>query len=116
MSIDFTAQVGFGSIAKLVDGVNGKVFDEIYKLNLKHVLVEGFGDYTYESMAEMKLAVVLSSTTSSFDGPSVSYLHIDSNYSPEITDEISAELEKLREYFDFDDVSDFRWLIGSSII
>lgn len=116
MSIDYEAQVGFGAIATLVDGVDGRsVFDEVDGLNLKYVSVEAFGNYTYEDMAEMGLAVVLSSTISSFDGPSVAHLHIDSNYSPEITDEISAELEKLREYFNFDDVSGFGWLIGSYI-
>lgn len=116
MSVDYTAQVGFGAIATLVDRVDGRsVFDEVDGLNLKYVSVEAFGNYTYEDMAEMGLAVVLSSTISSFDGPSVERLHIDSNYSPEITDEISAELEKLREYFNFDDVSGFGWLIGSYI-
>lgn len=116
MSIYYTAQVGFGAIATLVDGVDGSVFDEVYELNLKHVSVEAFGNYTYEDMAEASFAVMLSSTIASFDGPSVAHLQIDSNYSPEITDEISDELEKLREYLDFDDVSDFGWLIGSHIM
>lgn len=116
MSIYYTAQVGFGAIATPVDGVDESVLDEVYELNLKYVSVESFGNYTYEDMAEMDLAVMLSSTVASFDGPSVAHLHIDSNYSPEITDEISAELEKLREYFDFDDVSGFGWLIGSHIM
>lgn len=116
MSIDYTAEVGFGAIATLVDGVDGSVVDEICdELNLKYVSVEAFGDYTYEDMAEMELAVMLSSTMRSFDIPSVEHLPIDSNYSPEITDEISAELEKLREYFNFDDVVNFRWLIGGYI-
>lgn len=34
---------------------------------------------------------------------------------PEMTDEILAELDTVREYFDFTDVHEFGWLLGRSL-
>lgn len=120
MSTIVVATLGYGANAEIADRlINDEDFDgeEFYEtvseLNLEHVEVSFFGNYRYQSLAEMGWAVFVKSSMQTFNDVAVELLTAHSV--PEITDEISAELEKLREYLDFADVHEFGWLLGRSL-
>lgn len=115
MSADYTTTVGYGSTATIVEGADLTILEAIdYHLGLKYVTVVSFGDYRVEDITDMEIAVLLSSTVDESYGESIDFL--PSDYTPEITDKILAELDKVREYLDFGDVTQFDWITGSSIV
>lgn len=120
MSTNVIATLGYGANAEIADRlINDVNFDgeELYEtiseLNLEHVEVSFFGDYRYESLDEMDWAVFVKSSVQTFYDVTVELLPAHSV--PEMTDEILAELEKLRDYLDFADVHEFGWLLGRSL-
>lgn len=120
MSTNVVATLGYGTIAEISDRLindvsfDGEEFYEIIsELNLEHVEVSFFGDYRYQSLDEMGWAIFVKSSMQTFYDVAVE--HLTAHSAPEITDEISAELEKLREYLDFADVHEFGWLLGRSL-
>lgn len=120
MSTNVIATLGYGSNAEIADRlINDMNFDgeELYEtiseLNLEHIEVSFFGDYRYQSLEEMKWAVFVKSSKQTFYDVVVDLLPARSV--PEMTDEILAELDTVREYFDFTDVHEFGWLLGRSL-
>ena len=120
MSTNVVATLGYGSSAEIADRLINDVnfdgeefYETVSELNLEYVEVSFFGNYRYQSLAEMGWAVFVKSSMQTFNDVAVELLTAHSV--PEITDEILAELDAVREYFDFTDVLEFGWLLGRSL-
>lgn len=121
MGTNVVAALGYGANAeiadRLINDVNfdgDELYDTISELNLEHVVVSFFGDYRYQSLDEMVWAVFVKSSMQTFYDVAVE--HLTDRSVPEITDEILAELNSVREYLDFADVHEFGWLLGRSLV
>lgn len=121
MSADYITAVGYGTEAKVAEGVITDGFTEndldraIYELGLKRVEIVSFGDYRSQGTLDMELAVVLSNTLSTYESFEVNDIYYNEDFEPIYTEQIVAELNKLREYFDFGEVEAFGWVTGSYI-
>ena len=121
MSADYITAVGYGAEAKVAEGVITDDFTEndldtaIYELGLKRVEIVSFGDYRSQGTLDMELAVVLSNTLSTYESFEVNDIYYNEEFEPIYTEQIVAELDKLRKYLDFTDVDDFKWIIGQYI-
>lgn len=111
MSIDITTTIAYGTRATVKAGI---AFDRFsYEMSLKHIDIASFGNYTYEDEENMDTVVLVKSSEHSFDG-----LHADDLpvlKAPVFNNEVLAELDDARNYFDFGDVSEFRWIIGRDL-
>lgn len=121
MSADYITAVGYGTEAKVAEGVITDGFTEndldraIYELGLKRVEIVSFGDYRSQGTLDMELAVVLSNTLYTYESFEVDDIYYNEDFEPIYTEQIVAELNKLREYFDFGEVETFEWVTGSYI-
>lgn len=121
MSADYITAVGYGAEAKVAEGVITDDFTEndldtaIYELGLKRVEIVSFGDYRVHGTLDMELAVVLSNTLSTYESFEVNDIYYNEEFEPIYTEQIVAELNKLREYLDFGEVETFDWVTGSYI-
>lgn len=121
MSADYITVVGYGAEANVADGVITDDFTEndldtaIYELGLKRVEIVSFGDYRVHGTLDMELAVVLSNTLSTYESFEVNDIYYNEEFEPIYTEQIVAELNKLREYLDFGEVETFGWVTGSYI-
>lgn len=120
MSTNVVATLGYGVSAEIADRLINDVnfdgealYEIVSELNLEYVEVSFFGDYRYQSLDEMEWAVFVKSSMQTFYDVAVELLPDRST--PEITDEILAELDTVREYLDFDDAHEFGWLLGRSL-
>ena len=121
MSADYITVVGYGTEANVAEGVITDGFTEndfdtaIYELGLKRVEIVSFGDYRAQGTLDMELAVVLSNTLSTYESFEVNDIYYNKEFEPIYTEQIVAELNKLREYLDFGGVETFDWVTGSYI-
>lgn len=121
MSADYITAVGYGTEAEVAEGVITVDFTEddletaIYQLGLEYVEILSFGDYRSQGTLDMELAVVLSNTLSTYESFEVNDIYYNEEFEPIYTEQIIAELNKLREYFDFGEVETFHWVTGSYI-
>lgn len=108
MSIDVTTKIAYGIRATVKAGV---AFDRFsYEMSLKHIDIASFGNHTYEDEDNMDTVVLVKSSVHRFDGFHADDLPVLK--APVFNNEVLAELDDARNYFDFGDVSEFRWIIG----
>lgn len=112
MSIDLTTTISYGTRATAKVNVNFDRFN--YVMGLKHIDIVSFGNYMYEDQEDMDTVVLVRSSEHRFDGLRADVLPVLEE--PVFTDEVLAELEDARKYFDFGGVSDFHWIIGRYLI
>lgn len=108
MSIDITATIAYGTRATVKAGVAFDWFS--YPMSLKHIDIASFGNHMYEDEEDMDTIVLVKSSEYEFDGLRADDLPVLK--APVFTNEVLAELDDARNYFDFGGVSEFRWIIG----
>lgn len=109
MSINFTTIISYGTRATAKANVN---FDwSNYVMGLNHIDIASFGNYMYEDEDDMDTVVLVKSSEHRFYGLCADDLPVLK--APVFTDEVLAELDDARKYFDFGGVFDFRWIIGN---
>lgn len=111
MSIDVTTTIAYGTRATTKAGV---AFDRFsYEMSLKHIDIASFGNHTYEDEEDMDTVVLVKSSEYEFDGLRADDLPVLKT--PVFTNEVLAELDDARNYFDFGGISDFRWIVGRDL-
>lgn len=108
MSIDLTTTISYGTRATMKANVDFDSFN--YVMGLKHIDITSFGNHMIEDEEDMDTVVLVKSSEYEFDGLRADDLPVLK--APVFTDEVLAELDDARKYFDFGGVSDFRWIVG----